>query len=63
MRALIKTAPGLGNMQILDTARPVPGPGEALIRIGPSGVCGTDLLLHDDVYRGRNRPVPYPLIV
>ena len=63
MRALIKTAPGLGNLQILDTAPPVPGPGEALVRIGPSGVCGTDLLLYDDVYRGRNRPVPYPLIV
>jgi L-iditol 2-dehydrogenase len=26
-------------------------------------LCGTDLLLYDDVYRGRNRPVPFPLIV
>ena len=42
---------------------PVPGPGEALVRIGPSGLCGTDLLLYDGVYRGRNRPVPSPLIV
>jgi 2-desacetyl-2-hydroxyethyl bacteriochlorophyllide A dehydrogenase len=63
VRALIKTAPGVGNLAMLDTALPVPGPGQALVRIGPSGLCGTDLLLHDDVYRGRKRPVPYPLIV
>src|SRR5262245_55772569 len=63
MRALIKTAPGAGHLAVLDTALPVPGPGEALVRIGPSGLCGTDLLIHDGVYRGRNRPVPTPLIV
>ena len=63
MRALIKTAHGVGNLEILETAAPTPGPGEALVRIGPSGLCGTDLLLYDDVYRGRKRPVPCPLIV
>ncbi|HTL01361.1 MAG TPA: alcohol dehydrogenase catalytic domain-containing protein, partial [Vicinamibacterales bacterium] len=63
MRALIKTAPGVGHLEILETAAPAPGPGEALVRIGPSGLCGTDLLLYDDVYRGRKRPVPFPLVV
>jgi L-iditol 2-dehydrogenase len=63
MRALIKTGPGVGNLEILETAPPEPRPGEALVRIGPSGLCGTDLLLYDDVYRGRKRPVPFPLIV
>jgi 2-desacetyl-2-hydroxyethyl bacteriochlorophyllide A dehydrogenase len=63
MRALIKTATGVGNIEVLDTAVPAPGPGDALVRIGPSGLCGTDLLLYDGVYRGRNRPVPAPLIV
>ena len=63
MRALVKTAPGVGNLEVLETDPPVPGPGDALVRIGPSGLCGTDLLLHDGVYRGRNRPVPSPLIV
>jgi threonine dehydrogenase-like Zn-dependent dehydrogenase len=63
MRALIKTAPGAGHLEILDTAPPVPGAGEALVRIGRSGLCGTDLLLYDGVYRGRRRPVPSPLIV
>jgi L-iditol 2-dehydrogenase len=63
MRALIKTAPGTGNLQVLDAEVPRPGAGEALVRVGPSGLCGTDLLLYDGVYRGRNRPVPAPLIV
>jgi L-iditol 2-dehydrogenase len=63
MRALIKTAPGIGHLEVLDEPSPVPAPGEALVRIGPSGLCGTDLLLYDGVYRGRRRPVPCPLIV
>jgi threonine dehydrogenase-like Zn-dependent dehydrogenase len=63
VRALIKTAHGAGNVAVLETPTPTPGPGEALVRIGPSGLCGTDLLLYDDAYRGRRRPVPYPLIV
>jgi len=63
MQALIKTAGGVGNLAVLDTAAPVPGPGEVLVKVGPSGLCGTDLLLYDGVYRGRKRPVPCPLIV
>jgi L-iditol 2-dehydrogenase len=63
MRALIKTAQGPGHLEILDIDTPRPGRGEALVRIGPSGLCGTDLLLYDGVYRGRRRPVPAPLIV
>jgi L-iditol 2-dehydrogenase len=60
MRALIKTAPGTGNLQVLDAEVPRPGAGEALVRVGPSGLCGTDLLLYDGVYRGRNRPCRRP---
>lgn len=63
MRALIKTAPGVGNLAILDTPIPAPGPGEALVRIQRTGLCGTDLLVYDDVYRGRKRPVPSPLVL
>jgi threonine dehydrogenase-like Zn-dependent dehydrogenase len=63
MRALIKTAPGPGNLAVMDAPVPVPGPGEALVRIQRSGLCGTDLLVHDDLYRGRRRPVPCPLIL
>jgi L-iditol 2-dehydrogenase len=63
MRALMKVASGVGHLELRETAAPVPGPGDALVRIGPSGLCGTDLLLYDDLYRGRRRPVPIPLIV
>jgi len=63
MRALIKTARGAGHLHVLETTSPRPGPGEALVRIHQSGLCGTDLLIFDDVYRGRNRPVPCPLVV
>jgi L-iditol 2-dehydrogenase len=63
VRALIKTGTGPGTVSVRQTARPVPARGEALVRIAASGLCGTDLLLFDDRYRGRNRPVPSPVVV
>ena len=63
MRAVVKTARGPGNIAVMDAPVPVPGPGEALVRILRSGLCGTDLLIYDDVYRGRRRPVPCPLVI
>jgi 2-desacetyl-2-hydroxyethyl bacteriochlorophyllide A dehydrogenase len=62
MRALIKTVPGVGNLSFMHVPAPLASSGEALVRVLRSGLCGTDLLVYDDVYRGRNRPVPYPLI-
>src|SRR5260221_6087027 len=62
MRALIKTVPGVGNLSVMHVPAPVPSSGEAVVRVLRSGLCGTDLLVYDDTYRGRNRPVPYPLI-
>jgi L-iditol 2-dehydrogenase len=50
-------------MAVQDVPVPAPRRGEALVRIVQSGLCGTDLLVYDDVYRGRNRPLPYPLIL
>jgi 2-desacetyl-2-hydroxyethyl bacteriochlorophyllide A dehydrogenase len=63
MRAVIKAGPGAGGIAVLDADIPSPGPGEALVRIGASALCGTDLLVYDGVYRGRNNPVPSPLIL
>ena len=63
MRAVVKTAAGAGHLSVMDAPVPVPGPGDALVRILRTGLCGTDLLVHDGVYRGRRRPLPYPLIV
>jgi L-iditol 2-dehydrogenase len=63
VRALIKTAPGAGNLAVMNAPVPVPGPGEALVRVLRSGLCGTDLLVYDGVYRGRTRPIAYPLVL
>jgi 2-desacetyl-2-hydroxyethyl bacteriochlorophyllide A dehydrogenase len=63
MRAVIKAGPGAGNIAVRDADIPSPGLGEALVRIGASALCGTDLLVYDGVYRGRNYPVPSPLII
>ena len=63
MQAFIKTAPGVGNMVVGDAPVPVARPGEALVKVAQSGMCGTELLVYDDVYRGRKRPMPFPLIV
>ena len=37
---------GEGAMRLADVARPVPGPGDALIRVRASGICGSDLLVN-----------------
>lgn len=63
MNALVKSAPGAGHLALLDVPQPRPGPGAALVRVRRSGLCGTDLLVSDGVYKGRNRPVPCPLIL
>jgi 2-desacetyl-2-hydroxyethyl bacteriochlorophyllide A dehydrogenase len=63
MQAFIKKTPGVGNMVVGEVPIPAPQAGEALVRIAQSGMCGTEILVYDDVYRGRKRPVPYPLIV
>ena len=51
MRALVKTAPGAGNVAVLDVDVPALRQGDALVRILRSGLCGTDLLVDDGTYR------------
>ena len=63
MRAVVKTAPGAGNLAVADVATPEPRAGEALVRVRRSGLCGTDLLVYDGTYRGRRRPIPSPLVL
>jgi L-iditol 2-dehydrogenase len=63
VQAFIKTAPGVGNMVVGEAPVPVPQSGEALVQVIRSGMCGTELLVHDDAYRGRKRAMPFPLIV
>lgn len=34
---------GIGDLRFEEAARPSPGPGEALVRVGACGVCGSDI--------------------
>jgi threonine 3-dehydrogenase len=44
MQAVIKSKPldGPAGTEVTDCPRPVPGPGEVLIRVGAAAICGTD---------------------
>ena len=43
MKALMKTAKGPGNMDILEVGEPSPGPGQVRVRVRWTGICGTDV--------------------
>jgi threonine dehydrogenase-like Zn-dependent dehydrogenase len=57
VKALVWTAPGKAELQVRPD--PVPGPGEIVVRIRASGVCGSDLL----GYQGRSRKRVPPLVL
>jgi L-iditol 2-dehydrogenase len=43
MRAIVKTAPGEGHLELLEWPEPRPEPDQVKIRIGGVGICGTDV--------------------
>ncbi len=47
------------NVACIDVDKPVPAPGEALIRIVTAGICGSDI----GAFRGTNGLVSYPRII
>ncbi|MGE5509352.1 MAG: zinc-binding dehydrogenase [Chitinophagales bacterium] len=50
MKALFKTAPGPGNMEIREAPIPKPGPGEVMVEVKYAGICGSDLhIFHSDI--------------
>src|SRR5207237_606586 len=55
MKAMVLRAPS--DLVLDEVARPEPAPGQVLIRVTHSGVCGTDY----KIYNGSIK-VPYPLI-
>ena len=57
MKALVKTRPGAGHLEIRDVPEPVPQPGWALLSVRYAGVCGTDLHIRAD------RHPSYPPVV
>lgn len=53
MKAVMKVAPGVGNIELRDIPEPVPGPGQVKIRVQAAGICGTDLHIYKDEFRSR----------
>ena len=51
MKALMKVAPGPGYLELRDLPRPEPGPGEVLLRVAATGICGSDLHIQDGEYQ------------
>lgn len=51
MQALVKVAPGRGNVEVREIQDPTPGPGEVILDVSFTGICGTDLHIYLDEYR------------
>src|SRR6202050_187179 len=51
MKALVKYAPGNGNLDILDVPEPVCGDNRVKVEIAFCGVCGTDIHVMHDTFR------------
>ena len=47
MKALVKTKPGKGNIELMDMPKPLPKANEVLIKVKSCGICGTDLRIQD----------------
>lgn len=51
MRAVVKTAPGPGNVALVDLPEPAVAPGQVKIAVDACGICGTDLHVFHDRFR------------
>lgn len=51
MKAVVKHAPGPGNIDVLDVEEPACGDGQVKVEIAFCGVCGTDLHVWHDTFR------------
>ncbi|GAA2183588.1 zinc-binding dehydrogenase [Brooklawnia cerclae] len=51
MKAVVKFAAGPANVELRDVPEPTPGPGQALLEVIYTGVCGTDLHVMHDEYK------------
>jgi len=51
VKAIMKVAPGVGNVEVREIAEPQPGPGQVKLRVHAAGLCGTDLHIYKDEFR------------
>jgi len=50
MKALVKTAAGVGNLEVREILEPEPEPDQLKIAVKVGAICGTDIHIHDDEY-------------
>jgi L-iditol 2-dehydrogenase len=51
MKALVKFAPGPGNVDVLDVEEPSCGPSQVKVEVAFCGLCGTDIHVLQDTFR------------
>src|SRR5258708_25875138 len=51
MKAVMKVAPGVGNVEVREIEEPRVQPGQVKIRVQAAGICGTDLPIYKDEFR------------
>ncbi|MEO8606620.1 MAG: zinc-binding dehydrogenase [Chloroflexota bacterium] len=51
MKAVMKVAGGVGNVELRDIPEPTPAPGQVRIKVLAAGICGTDLHIYKDEFR------------
>ncbi len=51
MKAVMKVAAGVGNIELRDIPEPSPKAGEVKIQIKAAGICGTDLHIYKDEFK------------
>jgi L-iditol 2-dehydrogenase len=56
MKALVKYAPGVGNVGIREMPEPTPGESQVKVEVKYGGICGTDIHIYHDHYKN-NPPV------
>lgn len=58
MLAVMKTAPGQGNVELVEVPKPAPGPGQILAQVVYAGICTSDLHLESaDIQLNVRTPV------
>ena len=50
MKAVVKTRPEPGNVELIDVPEPEAGPGQVVIEVRNAGVCGTDIHIYKSEY-------------
>ena len=53
MKAVMKVARGVGNVELREIAEPAPNAGEVKIRVQAAGICGTDIHIFKDEFPSR----------